>query len=383
MAFILSGVDDITNTFHIMVEHPSLVKIVLNYKECFHNKTMYENRVKNISQYLWMKHRVLHIFFIPLCLIELNTNSTSINVADDYEECFVDDIYVYDAFGLCPKDIRSDGILRKFSLRHESNKLHPVNSKQSTNLEFQNIVTVNDDDGSDDDVAKSFNDFLRNNGKRFNLHGMIMNVSFFPTTMAYLKAETKLFSKTSTDEHLLDPLSTSPDIYFGADVEILKLFASRKINFTPHVINPSDKQYYGFRVIHLNEIILLSKLFLIFILVFFPSFMYHLYIFAMIYFQWQQENGSYAGALGDLLYQRTEFIMNAFFIKDYETRDLQFTSAVYNDEMCVGKYLFIIRCMAYTLFNTNLSLRSTCRSGTECRSGTYICLNFVVVLLYT
>lgn len=270
MAFILSGVDDITNTFHIMVEHPSLVKIVLNYKECFHNKTMYENRVKNVSQYLWMKHRVLHIFYIPLCLIELNTNSTSIHVADDYEECFVDDIYVYDAFGLCPKDITSDGgIVRKFSLRHESNKLHPVNSKQSTNLEFQNTVAVNDDDdGSDDDVAKSFNDFLRIDGKRFNLHEMIMNVSFFPTTMAYLKAETKLFSATSTDEHLLDPLSTSPDIYFGADVEILKEFA-RKINFTPHVINPSDKQYYGFRVIHLNEIILLSKLFLIFILFFF------------------------------------------------------------------------------------------------------------------
>lgn len=49
----------------------------------------------------------------------------------------------------------------------------------------------------------------------------------------------------------------------------------------------------------------------------------------------QQQNGFYTGALGDLLYQRTEFIMNAFFIKDYETRDLQFTSAVYGDEMCV------------------------------------------------
>lgn len=55
----------------------------------------------------------------------------------------------------------------------------------------------------------------------------------------------------------------------------------------------------------------------------------------MIYFQCQQENGLFLGALGDLLYQRTEFIMNAFFIKDYETRDLQFTSAVYGDEMCV------------------------------------------------
>lgn len=251
MAFILSSVDDITNTFHIMIEQPSLVKIVLNYKECFHNKTMYENRVKNVSQQLWMKHRVLHIYYIPLCLIELNPNTTrSINVAaddddDDEEECFVDDIYVYDAFELCPKDIGSaGGLLRKFSLRRESktNEVHPADPRQSTNLDFQNIVVV--DDGADD-AAKSFNDFLQIDGKRFNLHEMVVNVSFFPTTMAYLKAETKLFAETSTKEHLLDPLS--PDIYFGVDAEILKEFA-RKINFTPHVINPSDKQYYGFRV---------------------------------------------------------------------------------------------------------------------------------------
>lgn len=274
MAFILSSVDDITNTntFHIMIEQPSLVKIVLNYKECFHNKTMYENRVKNVSQHLW-EHRVLHIYYIPLCLIEFNT--TSINVTDDYEECIVDDIYVYDAFGLCPKDITSaGGILRKFSLRSESkiHKVHPGNNpKQSTYLQLDRIaVNGDDDDDDDDDVAKSFNDFLQIDGKRFNLHEMVVNVSFFPTTMAYLKAETKLFSKSSTKEHLLDPLSTSPDIYFGVDVEILKEFA-RKINFTPHVINPSDKQYYGFRVIHLNEIILLSKLFLIHLVFFFFS----------------------------------------------------------------------------------------------------------------
>lgn len=271
MAFILSSVDDITNTFHIMMEQPSLVKIVLNYKECFHNKTMYENRVKNVSQQLWMKHRILHIYYIPLCLIELKPNAMGIT-DDDYDECFVENIYVYDAFELCPKDISSSangGLLRKYSFRNESKrhneKVHPVRSKQSTNLsDIQNIVAgvdIVDDDYDDDDVAKSFNDFLQVvDGKRFDLHGMVVNVSFFPTTMAYLKAETKLFSKSSTDEHLLDPLSTSPDIYFGVDVEILKEFA-RKINFTPHVINPSDKQYYGFRVIHLNEIILLSKAF--------------------------------------------------------------------------------------------------------------------------
>lgn len=301
MAFILSSVDGIIpNTYRIMMEQPSLVKIVLNYGECFHNKTMYENKVKNISQQLWIEQRILHVYYIPLCLIEVERNAMGVQHLtddDDYDECLVDDIYVYDAFELYPKDIWSadGGLLRKYSLQSESkrnnNTVHPVNPRQSTNLDFSNVfVRGNGDDNNErHDVAKSFNDFLQIDGKRFDLHGMIVNISFFPTTMAYLKAETKLFATTSTKEHLLDPLSTSPDIYFGVDVEILKEFA-RKINFTPHVINPSDKQYYGFRVIHLNEIILLSELFLIFILVSFQKkiffsffsfspFMYTIFIF--------------------------------------------------------------------------------------------------------
>lgn len=280
MAFILNSVDDMPNTFRMMIEQPSLVKIVLHYKECFHNKTMYEMDIKNVSQQLWMEHRVLHIYYIPLCLIELNQSAMmmmGVNVAvdDDYDEsgeCLIDDIYVYDAFELRRpnEDIRSaQGKLRKFSMKRGSesktNQVDPVNATQSTDLDYSNVVAVNDDgDGGDgggsDDVAKSFYDFLQIEGKRFNLHGMAVNVSFFPSTMAYLKGEMKVFAKTSVEQQLFEPLSTSPNIYFGVDAQILKEFA-KKINFTPHVINPSDKQYYGFRVIHLNEIILLSKAF--------------------------------------------------------------------------------------------------------------------------
>lgn len=49
----------------------------------------------------------------------------------------------------------------------------------------------------------------------------------------------------------------------------------------------------------------------------------------------QEENGRFNGALGDVIYGRTEFTMNAFFVKDYETRDLEFSTAVNDDKLCV------------------------------------------------
>lgn len=61
--------------------------------------------------------------------------------------------------------------------------------------------------------------------------------------------------------------------------------------------------------------------------------MYYVYIGLCLYFQ--EENGSFNGALGDVLYKRTEFIVNAIFIKDYETRDLEFSTYVYHDKLCV------------------------------------------------
>lgn len=44
---------------------------------------------------------------------------------------------------------------------------------------------------------------------------------------------------------------------------------------------------------------------------------------------------SFTGALGDLLAHRTDIIANAYFIKDYGSSEVRFTSALYMDRLCI------------------------------------------------
>lgn len=50
---------------------------------------------------------------------------------------------------------------------------------------------------------------------------------------------------------------------------------------------------------------------------------------------WKEPDGKFNGALGDVIYKRTEFTMNNFFVKDYETRLLEFSSSVFDDKLCI------------------------------------------------
>ncbi|XP_019847862.2 uncharacterized protein LOC105231923 [Bactrocera dorsalis] len=52
------------------------------------------------------------------------------------------------------------------------------------------------------------------------------------------------------------------------------------------------------------------------------------------FFGTRSKNGSYNGALGRMIRFETDIILAGFFIKDYLTRDIDFTSAVYTDELC-------------------------------------------------
>lgn len=49
----------------------------------------------------------------------------------------------------------------------------------------------------------------------------------------------------------------------------------------------------------------------------------------------QEEDGTFTGALGDLLAHRTDIIANAFFIKDYGSDELRFSSALAIDRLCI------------------------------------------------
>ncbi|XP_076392710.1 uncharacterized protein LOC143265303 [Megachile rotundata] len=51
-------------------------------------------------------------------------------------------------------------------------------------------------------------------------------------------------------------------------------------------------------------------------------------------FGWQ-ENGIFFGTIGHLVYQLADVSFNQFFIKDYLTRQVEFTTAVGNDKLCI------------------------------------------------
>ncbi|XP_014085843.2 glutamate receptor 1 [Bactrocera oleae] len=52
------------------------------------------------------------------------------------------------------------------------------------------------------------------------------------------------------------------------------------------------------------------------------------------FFGTRTNNGSYNGAIGRIIRFETDIILAGFFIKDYLTRDITFTSPVYTDELC-------------------------------------------------
>lgn len=46
-------------------------------------------------------------------------------------------------------------------------------------------------------------------------------------------------------------------------------------------------------------------------------------------------NGTFTGTLGHIIAQKSDLALTGFFIKDYLTRDIEFTSAIYGDELCL------------------------------------------------
>lgn len=72
-----------------------------------------------------------------------------------------------------------------------------------------------------------------------------IKIVFFLSDMAILKSGYTIFNKelSSTIEHPLNSLNS----YFGVDVELLKEI-SKRMNFTPEIMQTSDDMAFGFRV---------------------------------------------------------------------------------------------------------------------------------------
>ncbi|KAJ9583702.1 hypothetical protein L9F63_021955 [Diploptera punctata] len=83
--------------------------------------------------------------------------------------------------------------------------------------------------------------------------------------------------------------------YMGIDGFVLNNLI-RYMNFTPVINIPEDGMKYGFMYEH---------------------------------------NGTFTGSLGDILYDRADISMNSRFIKDYGTSDIEFTTSIMSDNLCV------------------------------------------------
>lgn len=64
-------------------------------------------------------------------------------------------------------------------------------------------------------------------------------------------------------------------------------------------------------------------------------------------FGYRNPNGSLTGALKNVQSRKSDIAFVGFFIKDYETRDVEFTSPIYSDELCIVVKDFAI----YTSFD--------------------------------
>jgi hypothetical protein len=82
--------------------------------------------------------------------------------------------------------------------------------------------------------------------------------------------------------------------YTGTDAFVLYSLA-RYLNFTPVIRQPSDGQEYGYAT----------------------------------------KNGTLLGAIGDVVYERTDISMNGIFIKPYGSDKILFTHNAYSDQVCI------------------------------------------------
>ncbi|XP_053661435.1 uncharacterized protein LOC128710403 [Anopheles marshallii] len=154
-------------------------------------------------------------------------------------------------------------------------------------------------------------------GRHMNLQGMPVDIYGFEAAMAYRRQDIDMMPRTFPTVH---PNATNTsggllDILFGADVNAVRELAIR-MNFTPRVYH--TRANFGFKM----------------------------------------ANGTFTGVLGRLLTRESWLSLNVYFLKDYETRELQFSAGVYQDSLCVfvraagmlPEWLLIFRCFTPSLW---------------------------------
>uniref|UniRef100_A0A182YH92 Ionotropic glutamate receptor L-glutamate and glycine-binding domain-containing protein n=1 Tax=Anopheles stephensi TaxID=30069 RepID=A0A182YH92_ANOST len=131
-------------------------------------------------------------------------------------------------------------------------------------------------------------------GRSINLQQMPLDIYGFEAAMAYRRKDIDMMPTTfpTLRPGAINSSTELLDGVFGADVEALRELTCR-MNFTPRVHH--TRANFGFKM----------------------------------------ANGTFTGVLGRLMSRESWLSMNVYFLKDYETRELQFSAGIYQDSLCV------------------------------------------------
>lgn len=156
-------------------------------------------------------------------------------------------------------------------------------------------------------------------GKNYN--GYPLRGIIFPATMTFLRSESPILNKTNKAiDGKQDTGTPREELYFGLDVEVAKELA-RRLHFTWRARDTSDGMDYGFRVYIYKGAD--------------GHFAYSLYLCLSAHLIFQGEDGTFNGGIGDIINGRADFTANGFFIKDYLSREVEFSTPTYSDKLCI------------------------------------------------
>jgi uncharacterized membrane protein len=181
---------------------------------------------------------------------------------------------------------------------HQYNILHVVilPIKINPNGIIINVSDIKADIWTYDPFTSHLYNEAISNSRRWNLknlNGMPLKISLFghyPTL--YLLQESNLKTEVSFCSN--DSQQLNWKSYHGVDGQMFSTMA-HFMNFTPKIMNPSNADSYGFPL----------------------------------------PNGTFTGALGDVIYKQVDISFNSRFIKHYNTADIEFSNPLFSDKMCI------------------------------------------------
>lgn len=238
----------------IMAIQPNLIKILFTYGNiwCSESRSFITEHLTAFMENQFRTRRDIFLYVIPLC--------GKYEEFPDGGQCSINNVFVYNAFWkhdtndthawgrledkyssakLCSTALPDSGEITRPSTIPNT----PTQSRQTwTNFRGDSIdFTMRTSHRS-----RPSNCSCQLTRERLTMNGFPLKLVFFPTAMAFLRANSAILKKQLSPEAREYPFNNT-EAYFGLDLEVLKEL-SRRMNFTPAIRKTSDGKDYGYMV---------------------------------------------------------------------------------------------------------------------------------------